>query len=301
MARTKNVKRIDDPLRVSKSETSIPLLPPPVSSSVDGGEDIVDSTVDDSTHVSSDECDTDYENDRRCESDGDDGVDYVDEDNDNDEYYNADHDYNDHDGVDNDHEKSDKSDHDNDDDSVVDHYYSDASDDDNGDDRVSNDGSDSNGSVESLEESTRSSESEADGIASTPSGNDQPTRGVISETIMAVSTSDVNLHQSEDRPISAIDVDSRPKNKPTPVTDSGSKSGKIFYAPSTSAMDKKDLEVHGLTQLEICLDGNSFSLRHPDEKKEKKSGASASKKAKSEESPSKRAPSDEAGAGQKTG
>ena len=51
---------------------------------------------------------------------------------------------------------------------------------------------------------------------------------------------------------------SHSSSKSTPAIGTGAKTGKIFNAPST--MDEKFLKGRGLTQLEISLEGNSFSL-----------------------------------------
>ena len=279
MAKTKNTKGA---LQVSKSVASIPLLPPPTSGIGCSGAEIGNSSEGGSTSLS-DDCDTEYDSDEQYDADNGNGADdgddivFADEIDDNDEYYDDSNDHNDQDGV-NDNESDGGSDHD----------------DENGD-HDSDSNSDSTESSESLEESIESPDSiTARSSPIRPSNNQS---GASSETFTTFSTPDVNPLPG-DEPISAIDDDLQSGNKSASAIDTGAKTGRIFYASST--VDEKDLTGHGLTQLEISLEGNSLSLRHPSDRKAE-SGEGSSKKSKAVEGPSKRGSSDDASTTQKVG
>lgn len=270
MAKTKNTGA----LQVSDSASTMPLLPLPASDSGGCGVGEIENSSEGGSESSSDGCDSEYESDEQYEADNanevDDGDDIVfaDENDDNEEYYEDRNDHNDQDVVD----------------------ESDESDAESGHDDDSDSGSDSSESSESLEEIIGSPGSTTAGSSPVHSSNNQPgvRQGVSSETITTFSTSGFNSQPGgESIPASGEDGQSGKK----PASASVVKTGRIFYAPST--MDGKDLEGRGLTQLEISLEGNSLSLRHPGDKKSE-SKERSSKKLKVEEGPSKRGSSDDA-------
>ena len=160
-------------------------------------------------------------------------------------------------------------------------------------DSGSDSGSDSSESSESLEEIIGSPSSTTAGSSPVHSSNNRSgvRQGVSSETITTFSTSGTSEGAEGKSILVASGEDGQSGNKPASDIDTVVKTGRIFYAPST--MDEKDLKGRGLTQLEISLEGNSLSLRHPGEKKPE-SKERSSKKLKVEEGPSKRGSSDDA-------
>ena len=276
MAKTKNTGA----LQVSDSASTMPLLPLPASDSGGCGVGEIENSSEGGSASSSDGCDSEYESDEQYEADNANEVDdendivFADENDDNEEYYEDRNDHNDQDVVDESDESDAESGHDDDSDSG------------------SDSGSDSSESSESLEEIIGSPSSTTAGSSPVHSSNNQSgvRQGVSSETITTFSTSGFNP-QPGGESIPASGEDGQSGNKPASDIDTVVKTGRIFYAPST--MDEKDLKGRGLTQLEISLEGNSLSLRHPGEKKPE-SKERSSKKLKVEEGPSKRGSSDDA-------
>ena len=273
MAKTKNTGA----LQVSDSASTMPLLPLPASDSGGCGVGEIENSSEDGSASSSDGCDSEYESDEQYDADNANEVDdedeivFADENDENEEYYEDRNDHNDQDVVDESDESGAESGHDDDSDS----------------------GSDSSESSESLEEIIGSPSSTTAGSSSVHSSNNRSgvRQGVSSETITTFSTSGTYEGAEGKSILVASGEDGQSGNKPASDIDTSVKTGRLFYAPST--MDEKDLKGRGLTQLEISLEGNSLSLRHPGEKKPE-SKERSSKKLKVEEGPSKRGSSDDA-------